>query len=74
MLSYQPFWDTLKRKKISTYALIEKHGISSGTIDRIRKGGYLTLRTVDDLCGILGCGIEEIVVHVAEDDGQKNKA
>ncbi|MCL1883010.1 MAG: helix-turn-helix transcriptional regulator [Defluviitaleaceae bacterium] len=66
MLSYQPFWDTLKQKNVSTYALIEKFGISSSTIDRLRKDKYLSLRTVDDLCGILSCRIDEIVVHIPE--------
>ncbi|MCL2427521.1 MAG: helix-turn-helix domain-containing protein [Oscillospiraceae bacterium] len=68
MLSYQPFWATLKSKKVSTYALVEKHGISSSTINRIRKGNYLSLRTVDDLCIILDCRIEDIVIYVREDD------
>lgn len=37
MISYEPFWNTLKSKNVTTYALIVKHGISSATIDRIKK-------------------------------------
>lgn len=61
MVDYSPFWETIKRKNISTYALIEKYNISSNIIDRIRKGEYLGLRKVEDLCVILDCEISEIV-------------
>lgn len=37
MITYAPFWKTIKEKGESTYTLIEKHGISSATIDRLRK-------------------------------------
>jgi len=64
MISYRPFWETLKNRQVSTYALIEKHNISSSLITRIRKGEYLSLRKIIDLCIILDCSIEEIVVYV----------
>lgn len=60
------FWKTLKEKKISTYALIEKYGISSSVITRMRKGEYLGLRKIDDLCTILQCNIQDIVEHIPE--------
>ncbi|MCL2427542.1 MAG: helix-turn-helix transcriptional regulator [Oscillospiraceae bacterium] len=68
MISYKPFWNTLKRKKVSTYALIEKHKISSSFLTRIRKNEFITLRKIVDLCIILDCRIEDIVIYVPEDD------
>ena len=38
MINYSPFWETLKKKGVTTYVLINQHGISSATIDRIKKG------------------------------------
>jgi len=64
MISYAPFWETLKKKNISTYALIEKHNISSSVITRIRKNEYLSLRKIVDLCVILDCTIPDIVEYV----------
>ena len=62
MISYAPFFDTLKKKNISTYTLIYKYGISSATIDRIKKGGGITTAKLNDLCNILNCNIEDIIV------------
>lgn len=66
MISYEPFWETLKKKGVSTYALITKHGISSATIDRIKKGGGISTMKIDDLCAILDCKVEEIIKYVKE--------
>ena len=62
MISYEPFFDTLKKKNISTYTLIYKYGISSATIDRIKKGGGITTAKLNDLCNILNCKVEDIII------------
>lgn len=66
MISYRPFWETLKRKGITTYALINKHNISAATIDRIKKGGGISTSKIDDFCRILGCGVEDIIEYIKE--------
>ena len=63
LISYEPFWETLKNKKITTYTLITRHNISSATIDRIKKGGGITTAKLDDLCRILQCEISDIVKY-----------
>ncbi len=63
MISYEPFWQTLKARGESTYSLINKHGISSATIDRMKKGGGITTQKIDDFCKILNCGVEDIIVY-----------
>ncbi len=66
MISYAPFWKTLKRLNISTYALINKHNISSATIDRIKKGNGITTTKVDDLCRILHCSVSDIIEYIED--------
>lgn len=66
MIRYDPFWETLKKKNISTYALITKHNISSATIDRMKKGGGISTMKIDDLCRILKCSVSEIIEYVEE--------
>ena len=62
MISYEPFWNTLKNSGESTYTLISKYNISSSTIDRLRKNKGISTQTIDDLCRILKCRVEDILV------------
>lgn len=66
MITYDVFWATCKRKGVSQYALIEKHGISSSVLTRIRRGDYLGLRKIEDLCKILDCDICDIVRYIPD--------
>ena len=66
MISYKPFWETLKKQNISTYALINKYGISSATIDRMKKGNGISTMKIDDLCKILHCSVSEIIEYIEE--------
>ena len=63
MISYKPFWETLKYKNVSTYALREKYGISPNTLTRMKSNKYLSMRTIEDFCKILDCEIEDIVKY-----------
>lgn len=67
MISYKPFWETLKRNNVSTYALINKHGISSATINRMKQGGGISTMKIDDLCRILDCRVEDIILYLPEE-------
>lgn len=64
MISYNPFWETLKKSEESTYTLIHKHNISSSTIDRLRKNKGISTQTIDDLCRVLKCRVEDILVYI----------
>ena len=70
MMVYDPFWETLKRSGESTYTLINHHRISSSTIDKLRKNKPLNTTTLNDLCRILSCPVENIVKYVPSPDDQ----
>ena len=71
MLIYTPFWETLARSNETTYTLIKNHHISSSTIDKLRKNKPLTTTTLNDLCRILKCNIEDIARYVPSEEDQK---
>lgn len=66
MITYRPFWDYLKKRKISTYMLIYTYGINSYTIDRLRHNKPLKTVTIDNLCNRLHCGITDIIEHIED--------
>ncbi|MCI5530215.1 MAG: helix-turn-helix transcriptional regulator, partial [Blautia sp.] len=59
MIVYTPFWETLKSSSESTYTMINKHHISSATLDKLRKNKPVNTTTLNDLCRILNCQIQD---------------
>ena len=70
MISYRPFWQTLRASKESTYTLIKDYRISSSTIDKLRHDRPMTTTTLNDLCRILNCPIEAIAEYIPSSDDQ----
>ena len=63
MISYEPFYETAKKKGISTYKLINEFNISRSLIDRLKHNKPITTVTLNDLCTILDCKVEEVLVY-----------
>lgn len=63
LISYEPFYKTLLKKNITEYHLIFHEGISANTLNRMRHGRNITLRTLDTLCFILDCDISDIIEY-----------
>ena len=63
MISYEPFYQTLFRMGITEYYLIYKQGISANTIHRMKHGKPITTPTLDTLCFILGCQVNDILCY-----------
>lgn len=70
MIDYSPFWQTLKLSDETTYTLINKHHISSATIDKLRKNKPMNTTTINDLCRILNCNVQDILTYVPSDTDQ----
>ena len=70
MIDYSPFWITLKGANESTYTLINTHHISSAMIQKLRDNRPVTTTTINDLCRILNCRIQDIAQYVPSEDGQ----
>lgn len=68
MISYAPLWETMKRCGATTYTLQVKGHISSSTIRRLRAGESVSTNTLDMLCAILGCTLQDIVVYEPDPD------
>ena len=71
MISYRPFWETLKASSESTYTLINKYRVSSATIDKLRKNKAITTTTLNDLCRILDCPVENIQEYIPNEKDQQ---
>ena len=68
MISYEPFYKTLKDKKITTYKLINTYGVSRSLLDRLKHNKPISTVTLNDLCTFLNCKVEEIIVFVSDEE------
>lgn len=66
MIVYDKLWKTLKEKDISQYKLIKTYHISTGQLDRLRKNGNVNTFTLNQLCKILDCKLEDIAEYKQE--------
>ncbi|MDD6673808.1 MAG: helix-turn-helix transcriptional regulator [Eubacteriales bacterium] len=63
MIVFYKLWDTLKEKNISQYKLIKEYHISTGQLDRLRKNGNVNTYTLNTLCSILNCKLDDIAEY-----------
>ena len=61
MITFEPFWETLRRKGISQYNLIHKYHMSTGMLDNLKHNRSITLNTLNDLCNTYDCGITDVI-------------
>lgn len=62
MMSFEPLWNTMRNKNITTYKLIKDYNISRGMLDKLKHDRNVTLETVERLCVILDCPVEDVIV------------
>lgn len=75
MISYEPFWNTLQKKNITKYQLIYYWGISSNTLRRMGHGEAISTTTLNELCLILDCGVQDILeFHISEEESLDRNA
>lgn len=73
MIIYDKLWQTLKKREISQYKLINTYGISTGQLDRLRKNESVSTHTLDKLCDILDCPLYDIAEYVKSANEKKDR-
>ena len=70
MIVFDKLWQTMKEKNVSQYQLIKNHGFSTGQLDRLRKNQNVNSYTMNTLCEILDCRLEDIAEYKKSDTSQ----
>ena len=63
MIVFDRLWTTMKEKGVSQYKLIKEYKISTGQLDRLRKNENVNTYTLDQLCRILDCSLDNIAEY-----------
>ena len=67
MISYDPLWRTMQQKGVTTYTLIKDYKFSRGTLDSLKQGRHISTATLDDLCQILNCRVEDLLEYKSDE-------
>ena len=67
MISYEPLWETMKKRGATTYTLQVKGNISSSTIRRLKANESVSTNTLDALCKILDCDLVDIIAYLSDE-------
>ncbi len=68
MIIFDKLWETMRKKNITTYTLREKCGIDSKTIRRLKANENIETKTLDKLCAVLSCRLEDIAEYVEDSE------
>lgn len=71
MIVYDRLWITLKEKGISQNKLYKDYKISRVQIQRLKKNEVVYTSTLDMLCKILKCNLEDIAEFVNEEEPEE---
>lgn len=67
MISYEPLFRTMKEKGVTSYQL-QKMGFNRATYYSMKCGKSVSTNTVDLLCRLLHCHVEDIMQYIEEND------
>ncbi len=65
MISYEPLFRTMREKGITSYRL-EKMGFNRSTYYSIKVGNSISTNTVEQLCRLLHCRVEDIIEFIED--------
>ena len=66
MIRFDKLWKLIEEKNISTYYLREQCGIDSKTIRRLRANDNTETKTLNKLCSVLDCRLEDIAEYIPD--------
>ena len=58
----------MKQKGITQYDLYTKYNVNRAQLDRLRHDRNVEVNTIDKLCNILQCRVEDIMEHIPDDN------
>ena len=67
MIVDDKLWATMKERGVSQYRLIREYQFSNGQLDRLRKNQNISTYTINLLCKILHCRVEDILEYIEEE-------
>ena len=67
-ISYKKLFHLLIERDMTTSQLQKQAGFSANITARLKRNGAVSLDTIESFCRILGCGVDEILEFVPDEE------
>lgn len=68
MIRYDRLWQTMQARGITQYDLYTHYNVNRAQLSRLRHNQNVEVNTIDKLCNILHCRVEDIMEHFPDDN------
>ena len=65
-VNYKRLFCLLIERDITTTQLQYKAGFSSNIVPRMKRNSYISLETIENICRVLDCGVDDILEFVPD--------
>ena len=70
-VSYKKLFRMMIEKEMTNAELQQKAGFSANIITRLKRNGYISLESIENICRVMDCGVDDILEFVPEDESKK---
>ncbi|NFL75058.1 helix-turn-helix transcriptional regulator [Clostridium sporogenes] len=71
-VNYKKLFHLLIEKDITNSQLMQEAGFSANIITRLKRNRYISLQSIESICRVLDCGVDDILEFVQEEKYQSN--
>ena len=72
-VSYKKLFHLLIEKDMTNAQLQQKAGFSANIITRLKRNGYVSLESIERICRVLNCGVDDVLEFIPEDNKRKDQ-
>ena len=71
-VTYKKLFHLLINKGMTNAELMERAGFSANIITRIKRNNYISLDSIEKICKVLQCGVDDILEFTPDETEQEN--
>lgn len=71
-VSYKKLFHLLIDKGMTNAELMEQAGFSANIITRLKRNQYISLDSIEKICTVMNCGVDDILEFVSSGDKSTN--
>ena len=70
-VSYKKLFHMLIERDMTPAQLQQQAGFSANITTRMKRNGYLSLETIENICRTLKCGVDDILEFIPDSDEEE---